>query len=105
MDPIVTARVPAGIRDRGTSILHEIGSNTTELINAAFNYVIQTKELPKPMKQIDSADDKRKLSESQRDDLESFMRAVNVHTPANWEKESFETLLDKAMGERYASLR
>ena len=48
MNPVVTARVPEGVRARGVDVLREIGSSTSELINAAFEYVIKERELPKP---------------------------------------------------------
>ena len=48
MDAIVTARVPVEIKDQVTTILKEMGSSPTKLINAAYNYVLATHELPTP---------------------------------------------------------
>lgn len=43
---MTSARVPSEIRRQGNEILHRIGSSPSELINAAYAYVIQTGELP-----------------------------------------------------------
>ena len=45
-DVIVTARVPMEIRAQANVILEEIGSSTTELVNAAYRYVLEKGELP-----------------------------------------------------------
>ena len=103
MDPVVTARVPEGVRDRGVEVLKDIGSTTSELINAAFDYVIQAKELPR-FEQARRGE-ARTLSKEQVEDLSEFMRAVKVDVPAAWDDASFEDLLDDAMGQRYAGLR
>lgn len=46
-DAIVTARVPAEIKKQGNAVLREIGSTPTELVNAAYRYVLKERELPK----------------------------------------------------------
>ena len=46
MDAIVTARVPIAVKEQGNAVLREIGSTPTELINAAYRYVLATHELP-----------------------------------------------------------
>ena len=45
-DAIVTARVPAEIKKQGNAVLREIGSTPTELVNAAYRYVLKERELP-----------------------------------------------------------
>lgn len=47
MDPIVSARVPAEIREQGNRILADKGSSPTALINSAYLYLIETGELPR----------------------------------------------------------
>lgn len=105
MDPVVTARVPADIRARGTEVLREIGANTSDLINAAFAYVIEHKELPKAKvgSRIESGN--RHLDAAQAEELGSFMNAVRVPVPSALATTQFESLLDEAMEERYAHLR
>lgn len=46
MHAVVTARVPQEIRDQVHSKLRDIGSSPTELINAAYEYVLATGSLP-----------------------------------------------------------
>ncbi len=46
MHAMVTARVPVEIRDQVNVRLREIGSSPTELVNAAYDYVLATGELP-----------------------------------------------------------
>lgn len=102
MDPVVTARVPEGVRDRGIEVLKSIGSTTSELINAAFDYVIQAKELPRFERA--TSGEVRVLSKEQAEDLSEFMRFVKVDVPAVWDDANFEDLFDDAMGQRYAGL-
>lgn len=105
MDPVVTARVPEGIRSRGVDVLREIGSTKSELVNAAFNYVIQEKEFPRPTSEVRADDGLRKLDSSQMAELRSFMSCVNVPVSGQWESTPFEELLDKAAEARYADFR
>ena len=104
MDPVVTARVPAGVRARGTDVLREIGATTSELINAAFDYVIQEHELPRPRRKTADETHRRTLDEGQLEQLASFMDAVKIATPDAWKDEPFESLLEQASEERYADL-
>ena len=46
MHAMVTARVPLEIRDQVNPQLRDIGSSPTELVNAAYDYVLKTGELP-----------------------------------------------------------
>ena len=46
MHAMVTARVPQEIRDQVNAKLKAIGSSPTELVNAAYDYVLQAGRLP-----------------------------------------------------------
>ena len=46
MDSIVTARIPVEVKNQVSEVLESLGSNTTQLINAAFEYVLVTGRLP-----------------------------------------------------------
>lgn len=105
MDPVVTARVPAGVKKRGVAVLGEIGSSTTELVNAAFDYVIQERKLPRPERSALGEPGIRKLDVAQRADAISFMQAVNLDIPERWRHESFEEIYAQAMEGRYENLR
>ena len=43
---LVSARLPRAKKERGCSVLADIGATTSELINQAFDYVIANGELP-----------------------------------------------------------
>ena len=43
---MVTARVPVEVKERVGSILREMGSSPTELVNAAYDYVLKYGKLP-----------------------------------------------------------
>lgn len=43
---VVNARIPQAKKDLGLSVLNSIGATTTELINGAFDYLIENNELP-----------------------------------------------------------
>ena len=46
MDAMVTARVPVEVKERVGTILREMGSSPTELVNAAYDYVLKYGKLP-----------------------------------------------------------
>ena len=89
MNPVVTARVPEGVRARGVDV----------------EYVIKERELPKPRVRQEDALQPHKISPEQLAQAASFMESVKVSVPAEWEDAPFEDLLDSAMEERYAHLR
>lgn len=43
---LVSARLPRAKKERGCSVLADIGATTSDLINKAFDYVIANGELP-----------------------------------------------------------
>lgn len=47
MDAMVTARVPAEIKEQVTALLKKNGSTPTELINSAYEYYLENQRLPK----------------------------------------------------------
>ena len=105
MDPVVTARVPAGVRQRGQEVLREIGATTSELVNAAFAYVIQERELPKPKPKVAVGPNARKLDAAQKRELARFFEEVKAPVADSQADATFEQLLEDAMGDRYADLR
>jgi antitoxin component of RelBE/YafQ-DinJ toxin-antitoxin module len=44
---LVSARISSAKKDAGVNVLNCLGASTTELINSAFDYVIENKQLPK----------------------------------------------------------
>lgn len=43
---LVNARVPRAKKEAGASILESVGATTSELINSAYDYLLEHKELP-----------------------------------------------------------
>lgn len=43
---LVNARVPRAKKEASTSVLKAIGATTSELINSAYDYLLEYKELP-----------------------------------------------------------
>lgn len=102
-DAIVTARVPAEIKRQGNAVLKKIGSTPTELVNAAYQYVLEREELPSDRVALkDVAGVQRVLSPEQKQRIRERMRDMRLVAPANPEGKSFKQLLDEAREERYA---
>ena len=107
MDSVVTARVPAEIKRQAADMLAQMGSSTTKLVNAAFEYLLATGELPHVDRGA-AAPSSRELSEAQRAELTAFFHATSVPAPssfwgelgdrsykealASWRKEDYEAL-------------
>ena len=106
MDSIVTARVPAGIKEQGKDILQKIGATPTDLVNAAYRYVLQEGKLPqvdsRPL--VSNGDKFRKLSAAQKKRLKERFVHTTFSIPASyWENNADEELLEHALEEKYAS--
>ena len=105
MDAMVTARVPVEIKKRGDSKLKEIGSSATELVNSAYEYVLQTGKLPraKATDEVPGSQVKTLSGEA----VEEFRRqwaARSAFEPSSYDGANFKELLDQARGDRHARL-
>lgn len=82
MHAMVTARVPQEIRDQVNARLRAIGSSPTELVNAAYDYVLKTGELP------DAATDEAPLcitlTEAQESELRFRLKHVTRTVPPSF---------------------
>ena len=105
MSKMVSARVPDAIYDQVSAQLAELGSSPSELVNSAFEYVLQEKKLPAapkaaPKKQV------RKLSQEQRARLKRFFDGCTldptVKIPADIEYD--KRMLAEALREKYEAL-
>lgn len=102
-DSIVTARVPQEIREQGNKVLKKIGATPTELVNAAYEYVLEHEELPRVTPSLEELRGKRReLTPEQKEKLRERARSMTLKAPAEWEGKSFKELLDEAREERYA---
>lgn len=101
MDAIVSARVPIALKDRGNGILHDIGSTPTQLINAAYQFVLAEHELPKPHDPLEGMRGaKRELTDEQKEKVRRSLKAMYVGPSAT--DEPFSRQLNAARDERYA---
>ncbi|QOS67697.1 type II toxin-antitoxin system RelB/DinJ family antitoxin [Eggerthella guodeyinii] len=102
-DSIVTARVPSEIKEQGNAVLKKIGFTPTELVNAAYKYVLEHEELPSTFSSLeDLRGQHRTLTPEQKEKLQERMRAMTLKAPDGWGERPFKELLDEARGERYA---
>ena len=101
MDAMVTARVPQEIKEQGNAVLKSIGATATDLINAAYAYVIKNRELPQ-VKTRTEASTTRKLNHSQREELLGILESMSVPTPDGIKGKSFDELRDEMWEDRNA---
>ena len=100
MDAIVSARVPIALKERGNGILHDIGSTPTQLINAAYQFVLAEHELPKPHDPLEGMRGaKRELTDEQKEKVRRSLKAMYVGPSTD---EPFSRQLNAARDERYA---
>lgn len=103
MDSRVSARVPVETRERGDRQLARIGATTTQLINAAYDYVIETGKLPRaPEKQKSRS---RKLTEAQMAELRQRIAQTTCPVPAAYfAGRSDESILEEELRRDYEAL-
>lgn len=68
MSKMVSARIPDAVFEQASIQLNSIGASTTDLVNAAFEYLLEKHALPKVSASSKNILD-RKLSESKRAEL------------------------------------
>lgn len=81
MDTIVTARVPSEIRAQVNKRLAEIGATQTDLINAAYSFVLRTGALPDKAHCL-AAD--RESPEDKLLRLQDYLQRTTVKYPAGF---------------------
>lgn len=104
MDSIVTARVPSGIKEQGRIALQKIGATPTDLVNAAYRYVLKEGRLPEtddgPFAEPDVP---RKLTKEQKKSLKEQIEQTTFAVPAQfWDNQTYEDILEAALKEKYA---
>jgi antitoxin component of RelBE/YafQ-DinJ toxin-antitoxin module len=76
---LVSARVPKEIRRQGNVVLERIGATPTQLVNAAYQYVIEHGALPATKKELSPAN--RTLSVAQLNKLKA--RSLRMALPGS----------------------
>lgn len=82
MDSRVSARIPVEKRKRGDEVLANIGATTTQLIQAAYDYLLETGDLPRTQK--DGALANGHLTREQKTHAVQIMRASTCKVPASF---------------------
>lgn len=101
MSRMVTARVPDALYEQGALQLEKIGATTSELVKAAFEYVLKEHSLPK--KQASSSKD-RTLSKERAQELAKAFQActleLNIPSDIDYDKQTIR----EARSARYEAL-
>lgn len=103
MDTMVSARVPVEIKSRADLVLKDLGATVTDLVNAAFEYVLRFGALPEAQESDVSETPELKVLDgdaAQRFREEWGARAV-LDLPS-YDGTNYKSLLDDARSERYA---
>ena len=103
MDSIVTARIPVEVKNQVSEVLESLGSNTTQLINAAFEYVLVTGKLPDAREESSlessSKGSSRQLSEKDKEELASLFGKISVPAPASFWNDLGDSTYKEAISE------
>lgn len=103
MDVIVTARVPVEIKEQANDILKKIGANPTQLINAAYEYVLSQGELPQAHPQ--KVKKKQGLSQDEKEQLIKSIEATSFSIPeSHWSEDTYKDLIARDRGADYETL-
>ncbi|MDO4400017.1 MAG: hypothetical protein Q4D27_03590 [Coriobacteriia bacterium] len=105
MNAMVSARVPVEIKKQGDQKLKEIGSSVTELINAAYEYLIRYGKLPKetPQKPVDTPQVKTLTGDALHTFQEQWQNRQVLNAPG-YDGQNFKELLDQAREDYHARL-
>lgn len=103
MDSIVTARIPVEVKNQVTEVLESLGTNTTQLINTAFEYVLVTGRLPDAREEssLESSSKgvSRQLSEKDKEQLASLFGKISVPAPASFWNDLGDSTYKEAISE------
>lgn len=81
MDATVSARIPVETKKQVDKKLRNMGASATELINAAYNYVLSEDALPTPSKTTPSRSKARQLSPEKAAYLREFFAKTTFTLP------------------------
>lgn len=83
MSKMISARVPDAVFEQASIQLESLGASTSDLVNAAFEYVLSERSLPVVPKKVKA--NKRVLTEKMRKELTSLFKGctLGVSTPAD----------------------
>ena len=103
MDAMVSARVPAEVRDQVNDRLRDIGSTPTELINRAYRAFLETGALPGSS--ADARPGRRTIDASALDELRRSIKATTFAVPESYfAGRSYDRILEEELEASYAAL-
>ena len=115
MSTMVSARVEDEIAAQANDILAQLGSSPTQLVNAAYKYVIEKRALPTAAKNNGSnraaASNKRTLTKKQAAHLHAFFESAMMpegtlpEDALGSDGTEYDALIAAALREDYESIR
>ncbi|MGN0059752.1 MAG: hypothetical protein ACI362_04590 [Coriobacteriales bacterium] len=102
MDSRVSARIPSETREQGDRALKKIGATTTQLINAAYEYLLSTGELPQAPHPAHSTGE---LTKAQRAQLQARLeQTTRKVSPEFFAEMTDDELLEQELLHDYETL-
>lgn len=102
MDAMVSARISVEKRDRANVLLKQIGATPTQLINTAYDYLLETGHLPSLGKASESR--RRSLDQKTLRVLQQSVADTTFQVPAEYfQGKTDGQLLEEALAEKYLS--
>ena len=98
----VTARVPAEIRRQGNAVLEQLNATPTELIRAAYEYVLATGQIP--VAQDSAGRDASEPVEKQRKLAEMIAETTFDVSPSLLDFDSYKQIRAQGLAEKYEAL-
>lgn len=90
MSKMVSARVPDAVYDQASAQLASMGASTSELINAAYEYLLHEHDLPRPQQK--NANTERRLSPAQANKLKELFAActldIDIPSDVSYDKQA-----------------
>ena len=102
MDAMVSGRIPVEMKERGAALLTEIGATQTELIRAAYEYLIAEGKLPVPNAELAGP---AALTERDMAALEQFINETTFAVdPAFWDGFDYKETIAEGRRADYEAL-
>lgn len=102
---MVSARVPAELRDQVNGMLRSEGYTPTELVNSAYEFFLKEKKLPVASAGVAVKGKKRTLTKAQRAQLTESLEKTTFAVPESFfEGTSYEKLLEEELSGAYEAL-
>ena len=101
MDSFVTARVPEEIKEQGNAILKKIGATPTQLINAAYEYVLAEGAIPESK----SPTAKKQLDSKLLEELAESLERTTFSVPESfWGERSYKEIIEEGRRADYEAV-